>query len=58
MTHRLTPIKSEYLPVLSENMTLSCAGNRQKVDETDSEEDDVENGNEDYDSDEGIEEGQ
>ena len=38
--------------------TLTYAGNRQKVDETDSEDDDVESGNEEVDSEDEIEEGQ
>jgi hypothetical protein len=38
--------------------TLTCTGNRQKVDEDDTEDDGVESGDEDADSDDEIDEGQ
>lgn len=45
------------LSLVGDEQALTCADNRQKVDETDSENDEVESGNEGGDSDE-IDEGQ
>ena len=60
MTHQpKTIIKGEFrLSLVGDEWALTCVDNRQRVDETESENDEVESGNEGGDSDDEIDEGQ